>query len=250
MLPAETKRWFPFYKPSATCELRLICLPYAGGGASVFRTWASALPPSVELCAAQPPGRETRFSEPAFTRAGDYVASLLAALRPLTDRPYALFGHSMGALMAFEVSRALRAQGLPLPARLFVSAKKAPHLTHTEEPAYHLPDAEFADYLRKLEGTSEEVLANPELRELFFPVLRKDFELRDSYAYQAGPPLDVPLRALGGVADAHVGKADLEAWREHTRSFLGLHLFPGGHLYLGKQRDALLGLMLPDLLRP
>lgn len=250
MLAPETKRWFPFLQPRADAKLRLVCLPHAGGGASFYRPWAPLLPPNVELCAGQPPGRETRFAEPAFKRVEDYVASLVTALQPLLDRPFALFGHSMGALMAFEVARALRARGLPAPARLFVSAFRAPHLSALDERTHDLPEPEFIAYLRKLEGTPEEVLTNAELRELFLPLLRRDFELLDYYQHSPGEPLDVPIGAFAAARDTHARPADLEAWREHTRTFLGLRVFQGGHLYPGTEREPLVRAVLEHLPRP
>ncbi len=250
MLTPETKRWFPYARPLPSPRLRLFCLPYAGGGASLFRPWASLLPSGVELWAAQPPGRETRFGEPAFTRAAAYVASLSEAVRPLLldGVPYAFFGHSMGALMAFELARALRTQPVPQPRMLFVSARQAPHLP-PHQRAHDLPEPEFIEYLRRLQGTPEAVLENEELRAIIFPLLRRDFEVLELYEYRPEPPLDVPLRALGGLEDRPVGLAQLEAWREHSRAFLGVRQLPGGHLYLNEDRERLIRAIVEDLPR-
>ena len=243
------KRWFPHAKPRANAALRLFCLPYAGGGASVYRLWGSVFPESVEIWAVQPPGRETRFTEPGFTRVRDYASALVTAIRPLLDRPFAFFGHSLGALMAFETIRTLRAQGLPLPVRLFASARRAPHLPHTTELVHALPEPQLIDHLRRLGGTPEAVLTNVELRQLMLPVLRRDFEVLETYEHQPEPPLDVPLRAFGGEGDALAPTETLQAWGQHTRSFLGVRSFPGGHFYLNDVREPLVRAILEDLPR-
>jgi surfactin synthase thioesterase subunit len=243
------KRWFPYAKPRANAALRLFCLPYAGGGASIYRLWGNMFPESVEVWPVQPPGREMRYNEPAFTRAREYASALVTAIRPLLDRPFAFFGHSLGALMAFETTRALRAQGLPLPVRLFPSARRAPHLPHNAELVHALPEPQLIDHLRRLGGTPEEVLANAELRQLVLPVLRRDFELLETYEHQPEPPLDVPMRTFGGLGDTHAPAEALQAWGQHTRSFLGVRSFPGGHFYLHDGREPLIRAILEDLPR-
>jgi len=248
MLTPDQKRWFPNAKPTATSTLRMFCLPYAGGSASVFRLWPQHLPPRIEVWAAQPPGRETRFTEPAFSHPGAYLDALMLSVRPLLEeKPFVFFGHSMGAILTFELTRRLRAEGLRQPLRLFVSGKDAPHLPAKVDRAHLLPEPEFIDYLRKLGGTPPEVIANKELRELVFPILRRDFQLLHEYKYQAEAPLEVPMRAFGGTTDHYVAEKDLAAWAEHSRRFLGMRLFPGGHLFLNEQRLPLVQAIEEDL---
>jgi len=205
------------------------------------------LPRDIDVLPVQLPGREARLDEPAFARLEPLMDALFAAIRPLLDRPYALFGHSMGGLIAFELARAIRAAALPQPSHLFISARQAPHAPPRWPLPHTLQDAELSDLLRRLGGTPEQVLVDPALRELVFPALRKDFELVDTYAYRPGPPLEVPLRAFGATGDILVNAAALENWRAHTRHFLGVQMFPGHHHYFAAEPAPLLTTLLQDL---
>jgi surfactin synthase thioesterase subunit len=204
-------------------------------------------PQRIEVWPVQLPGREARFSEPALTRSTELIATLASAIRPFLDGPYALFGHSMGSLLALELARALREQSLPAPVCLFVSGRHPPHLSDRDTPAHLLPEPQFIERLRKLEGTPEAVLNNRELLDLMLPVLRSDFKLLETHVYQPGLPLECPLRVFGGERDADTLQ-DLEAWREHSRRFLGVRMLPGGHFFLNEQRAPLLQQLTADLL--
>jgi medium-chain acyl-[acyl-carrier-protein] hydrolase len=229
---AATDRWLPFVRPRPGAEVRLFCFPYAGGGASAFRGWAERLPGLVEACPVQLPGRETRFREPAFTRLTALVEALAGALAPRLDRPFAFFGHSLGALVAFELSRRLRRERGVRPTRLFLSGCGAPQ-TRAPAPAIHaLPAEEFREELRRLNGTPAAVLENDELLGLVLPTLRADFSLWETYAYLPGPPLACPITALGGLGDDAVGRRDLDAWREQTTGAFRLRMLPGDHFFL------------------
>jgi medium-chain acyl-[acyl-carrier-protein] hydrolase len=168
------------------------------------------------------------------------VEAAAEALHPLLDRPFCLFGHSMGALVAFELARRLRAEHGLAPTRLFVSGHGAPQLPDLPTLRYDLPDDEFVAALAHLNGTPPEVFAEPELLELLLPLVRADCEVCDTYEYQAEAPFDFPISAFGGSDDAEVPLAVLEAWREHTTADLDVRLFPGGHFYLNEQRPQLL----------
>jgi medium-chain acyl-[acyl-carrier-protein] hydrolase len=244
-----TERWLACVCPKQEADVRLFCVPYAGGGASVFRDWGDGLPGSVAVCPVQMPGRETRFREPAFTRLPPLVEALAESLRPHLDRPFAFFGHSLGALVAFELARRLRRdQGIE-PVQLFVSGCAAPHtrarggrLTHT------LPAAEFWQEVRRLNGTPAEVFDNEELRELLLPTLRADFALCETYTYAAGSPLTCPVCALGGLGDDAVAARDLDAWRELTTGPFRLRMLPGDHFFLKTARPLLLQALAQELL--
>lgn len=227
--------------------MRLICLPHAGGGSTAYARWAAELPKAIEPWPAQLPGRESRFNEPAFKRVEPLVEPLAQAVRPLLDRPYALFGHSMGALLSFELARAMRRLGLPAPVCLFVSAHAAPDVPLRREDAHTLPTPQFVEYVRSLGGTPPEILANEELLELMLPLLRSDFELLETYVPPTGPPLECPIRVFGGDRDPSVTREDLEAWRGHSERFLGVRILPGGHFYLQEQRAPLLRWIAEDL---
>ena len=232
-------KWLPPALLDTRAPMRLFCLPYAGGGASAYRMWAAALRSDVQLCAVQLPGRENRLGEPLYTSASDLVPALVEAMRPFLDRPYAIFGHSMGGLLAFEAARRMRRLGLPAPRQLFISSHRAPHLTDRSTQVHRLGRAEFIDALRNLHGTPEEVLANEELMQIAEPVLRADFQLCETYVYTADDPLEMPMNVFGGANDPDVTEGDLRPWSEHTRATTAVRMFPGHHLYVRDAREPL-----------
>lgn len=235
-------------RPDPAARLRLFCFPYAGGSAAVYREWGRLLPAEIQVAAVQLPGRGSRFTERLLQRLDGVVEQLAAELAPFMDRPFAFFGHSMGALTAFELTRHLRRAGGPLPERLVVSGRRAPQLPGERVPLHELPEEEFLDELRRLNGTPEEILESRELMELFSPVLRADFAVCETYRYAEEPPLEIPVSALGGLADPDVGREAVEAWREQTRAAFVLRMFPGGHFFLNSNRDAVVRAVSLDLL--
>lgn len=236
-------------QPGPRVRLRLFCLPYAGGGASVFRGWSAFAPPEIQLLPVHLPGRGNRFSERPLVRLDALVDQLADELGPFMDVPFALFGHSMGAMVAFELTRRLRELGRSLPESLLVAGRRAPHRPSDKRPLHALPEPEFQKELRGLDGTPEEILQHPELMEVFAPILRADFELCETYAYRAGEPLDVPISAFGGLEDPDVRRDDLQAWQEHTRGPFRLRMFPGGHFFLNGARQQLVHALSEDLMR-
>jgi medium-chain acyl-[acyl-carrier-protein] hydrolase len=228
----------PCPNPSAT--LRLFCLPHAGGGAALFRTWPAALPASVEVCAVQLPGRETRFSETSFSRWQPLVATLADDLSSVIDRPYAIFGHSMGALLAFELVRQLRRLDCPEPVHLFAGGHRAPPLPSLEPAIHALPDQAFRAELRQRQGTPDSVLENDDLMQALTPMLRADFAVCETYDYRPEPCLDCPVTALGGQLDETVPVQHLAAWRDLTSSAFEALLLPGGHFFPTTHQKALL----------
>jgi medium-chain acyl-[acyl-carrier-protein] hydrolase len=238
-----------YRKPRPQARLRLFCFPYAGGGASVYRTWGDDLPPAVEVCPVQLPGRESRMSERAYTNIDDLVAAAIPVLTPFFDRPFALFGHSMGSLIAFELARALRDRGGPQPLHLFASGHRAPQLSKDEAPIYNLPEDQFIEELRQFNGTPELVLQNAELMTLLLPVLRADFELVGTYQVKPGPPLSIPISAFGGVDDHEVSPEALAAWQAETAGPFSRRLYPGDHFFIHSARDSLLRDVSADLTR-
>jgi medium-chain acyl-[acyl-carrier-protein] hydrolase len=227
-------------EPVWDARLRLFCFPYAGGGASAFFSWQRSLPRGVEVRGVQPPGREGRVRERPIAEWGPFLDGLMAELVPRLDVPFAFFGHSLGATVAFEVARRLRAMGGPQPLHLFASGRTAPHLPMEDPPVHALPEPEFVAELRRLGGTPEEVLGNADLMSILLPLLRADFGLSETYEHTPGDPLDLPITGYGGVRDERVEPERVSAWRQHTRAGFREVMFPGGHFFLHEDRQSLL----------
>ena len=214
-------------------ELVLFCLPHAGGGTSVFHRLRSLVPSWLRLVPICLPGREARFSEPAYTELGPLVTDLADAIRPHLPRTYAFLGYSMGALVFFELVREFRRQNLPLPCLFIVAAARAPHLVPKLEPLHHLPDQQFLTALHcRYGGIPEKVRDNRELVASVTPTLRADFQVLETYQYQQATPLEVDLLALGGREDQAIMDPELAAWQQHITGCFSLQLLPGGHLFL------------------
>ncbi|MEU2061640.1 alpha/beta fold hydrolase [Streptomyces sp. NPDC013455] len=218
---------------TAACEL--YCFPHGGGTAAEYRRWARDLR-TARVHAVQLPGRGPRLHEPVPGSMRELVEAFVAHVPLPTDR-FVFFGHSLGALFAYEVTRALAAAGRPLPDRLVVSGFRAPHLPHPATGIHRLPDDELLDTVARLHGgLPDEVLASAELRETAAAALRADYRVLETYAWQAGDPLPVPLTVFGGEDD-RIAADELEAWSEHTSAGATVRLFPGGHFYL-RERPA------------
>lgn len=241
--------WLARLQSRQHAHVRLFCLPYAGGGALTYRPWASALSSAADVWAVQLPGRETRIQEPLYVRATPLVAELASALEPHLDRPYALFGHSMGALLAFALARELRHRRTVPPQYLFLSGCRAPQVPARDPPLHRLPEPELRQVLRELAGTPEAVLRSDLLMEIFSPILRADMELVETYDYRDEPPLACPISAFGGRADRRVTEADLEAWRAHTAQRYELRMFDGNHFFLHTCQSQLTRAIAEDLRR-
>ncbi len=242
-----TNTWVTFLKPQPMARLRLFCVPYAGGGASIFRGWQDVLPASIEICPIQLPGRENRYREPRFTQLAPLVDALGMAIRPYLTKPFAFFGHSLGGIMGYELTRYLRHQHGPLPVRLMVSAHRAPQIAYRMPVAHDLPDAELMRELRRLNGMPDEVLDNANLMEILLPLLRADFAVAETYRYTPEPPLACPISAFGGLQDEGVSAADMEAWQQQTTGNFRLHMLPGDHFSVFKERDPLIAAIGRDL---
>ncbi|MFY9820400.1 MAG: thioesterase II family protein [Thermoanaerobaculia bacterium] len=243
----NSERWLAYREVNPRARLRMFCFPYAGGGASAFRGWASLLPADVEVCPVQLPGRESRLRDQPFSRPEPMIEALADVLQPYMDMPFVFFGHSMGAMIGFELSRELRRRGKKLPFCLFASGRRAPHLPAREEDIHSLPEPEFIAKLRELNGTPEEVLQHAELMKLLLPILRADFAVNETYVYTEEEPLDLALSAFGGLGDKEVTRDDVEAWRQHTRGRFRMRMLPGDHFFVHGAKDLILEAVARDL---
>ncbi|WP_414620790.1 thioesterase II family protein [Calothrix sp. CCY 0018] len=227
-------------KPSPQASLRLFCFPYAGGSSLIFRTWASRLPNNIEICPIELPGRGTQMKSPPFTRMEALVNAIAPILLPYLDKPFAFFGHSMGGLLSFELARHLRKEYGKKPVQLFVSASRAPQIPSPKPPIHALPEAEFFQELRHLNGTPASVLENNELMQILTPILRADFAVLETYVYTQEPPLECPIAAFGGLEDQEVTLQELEGWRSQTQSSFKLQMFSGDHFFIHSAQSLLL----------
>jgi medium-chain acyl-[acyl-carrier-protein] hydrolase len=225
--------------------LTLFCIPHAGGGASVFRNWVDALAPLVTVKILQLRGREGRFREPPLTQLEDVLADLYRVVAPHTARPFAFLGHSMGALLAFELSHMLRRGTGRKPVHLFVSACRAPHYSQVDKPCSALPQSEFiAEVVRCYGGIPAAVLADDGFMAAILPAMRADFSILELYHAAERPPLECPISVFGGRHDTATPQSSLEAWGHHTTSGFSLETFEGDHFYLQSQRSALVARIL------
>lgn len=241
-------KWIsPYWKTSLRSQLRLFCLPYGGGGAAIFREWHRELPDSIEVCAIQLPGRENRFGEEPFLDVFPLVESLGSNLEVFLDLPCAIFGHSLGALIGFELIRYLRKAYRVIPTWFFASAFPAPHLPRRRPLVSHLPDKEFVATLRNEFDLGQAVVENDALMEMIAPTLRADIGSVERYVYIDDDPLESPITIFGGSYDREAQVEELDAWRIHTRSSFRIQLFPGDHFFIENFRVPLLKSIESDL---
>lgn len=240
--------WINVLRSNSQAKLRLFCFPHAGGWSANFRNWSNNLPNEVEVCSVELPGRGTRFLELPFNRLVPLVEELSEAIVTGLDRPFAFFGHSMGGLVAFEVARLLGDRYNIEPVHFFIFASPAPHLPRTKTPIHNLSDSEFIEQLRCYNGTPGEILNNPELRELFLPALRSDFEVIETYLYRPHSPFNFPIDVFGGLEDTSIDRKQLEAWRDRTTGDFTIETISGSHFLSGSSELLLLAKISQKLL--
>jgi len=247
--PPTESRWFPSPTLRPEARLRLFCFPFGGGAASAFRLWQSKLPPSLEVWPVQFPGRESRADEPSAEDWRRLVEEMAEAIRPWLDRPFAFYGHSMGGMLAYELTRQLRRMGAPLPQRLVVAAVLPLHtipesfLGHVEE----MPDANFLQTMTERYGSPMGVFVDPQARERALRALRADVRLVNRYLHVSEPPLEVPFSTYSGRQDAEVPPEKMERWRELVTGDFRARSFEGGHFFLFNSREAVQRALLEDL---
>jgi medium-chain acyl-[acyl-carrier-protein] hydrolase len=227
-------------------RMRLFCLPYAGGGASIYRSWPGGFPKEIEVCCVQLPGRENRLSERLFSSMDPLVEAMAEALANALDRPFALFGHSMGGLIAYELARHLQQRYKVTPNHLFVSACRAPE---TPDPIHWhvLNDEDLMAELRQAPGFPVEILEHAELMQVLLPIVRADSAVTETYVYRPAEPLSFPLTAFASEKDELISLADIEPWRNHTRAAYDLKLIDGHHLFIKQQAPQMIRVIVDKL---
>lgn len=227
-----SSRWLTCPRPDSTAPLRLWCVPFAGSGAAVWHAWAAALAGLAEIVSIRPPGRESRLAEAPLVSLWDYVTELMVQIAPYANEDYVLCGHSLGALVAFELVRGLRTRGLGLPRALIVCGARAPHHLPDRPLLHTLPRHEFISQVERRYGAiPAELRDHPEFLDLLLPALRADLEMYETYQHTFGPPIDIPVLALGGEDDAIVSRAQVLDWRAHASGDFEAEILPGDHFF-------------------
>ncbi|MFJ7326472.1 thioesterase II family protein [Streptomyces cyaneofuscatus] len=228
--------WLPFGTPPEA-DIALLCLPHSGAGASAYRAWGQGMPERIGVCPVQPPGRETRRQEPPLRDVGSIVPSLARDVAVTVEGPYAVFGHSTGAICAFELCREIRRMGGPQPEHLFIAGRRAPQLQEKHTKVGELTTEQLAEVLREHGGTPDWVLNDPAMLRMLHPVLTADFEVSEGYVYSPEPPLDLPITAFAATDDPRGTVAQLAAWEPQTTREFTLHELQGDHFAIFQQAD-------------
>jgi len=239
--------WFQVRRDSRA-RFRLFCFPYAGGSSSIFRPWIRQIHPDIEVVPVLLPGRELRLREAAYTRLEPLVEALTREIFPYLDRPFAFFGHSMGALISFELARRLRLERGLETEHLFISARCAPQVPGQDPEIHNLPDAEFLAEVQRLNGTPKEVLEHAGLMEILIPMMRADFAICRTYNYVPGVPLRCSITALGGTRDETATQAKLEGWCVQTTGRCRARMLEGDHFFINQHYQAILRIIAETLL--
>jgi medium-chain acyl-[acyl-carrier-protein] hydrolase len=245
-----TNGWVPSAGMNRSARFRLFCFPHAGGGASAFGNWSRRLPASVEVVALHLPGREERHRTPPLSQLEPLLHSLVEALRPYLDLPFAFYGHSLGAWLAFYLARRLRRDALPQPLHLFIAAARAPQLESRYPGIHTLSPNLFLDELRqRYDNIPAAIWNDPDLLALIVPPLQADFQLMESIQYPDEAPLACPISAWGGLDDAIISQAEISAWGMQTRASFFAEMMAGGHFFVKSHAPAFLD-RLSSAVRP
>lgn len=238
----SNSKWIRVLKSSNNPAMHLVCFPYAGGGASVFHGWAKLLPNHITLNAVQYPGRENRISEKPYTYIADIVPAIIENIGSIlnANEPVYFFGHSLGAMIAYETVKAL---GANAPKMLMVSGARAPHIPPREDQFHGLPVRQFWDKVAEMQGTPQAILENEEFRNLLEPMLRADFQMAETYHNLQKFPLSCPMVAFCGTHDEHVSIDDMRAWSGYTASAFNMHRIQGGHFFMNENPQSVLTIL-------
>lgn len=237
----DSDLWIRRYHPCPDAPARLVCFAHAGGSASYFFPVSAALAPGIDVLVVQYPGRQDRRGEALIDDIHVLADRIVDALASWTDRPMMFFGHSMGAVLAYETTRRLDRNGTA-PKALFVSGRRSP-TTFRSESVHRRDDAGLLSEVRRLSGTESQLLADEEIVQMVLPALRNDYRAIETYEYRAGPPVSCPIVALIGDVDPRVDADEARDWQRHTAARFDLRVFPGGHFYLNANQGAIVDLL-------
>lgn len=227
--------------------LRLFCFPYAGGSSYSFRSWSNYFPPTIEIIALEIPGRGIKIKDKPYQNIEPLVNEIALEIVPYLDKPFAFFGHSMGGLVSFELARLIRRQYNLEPVHLFISGRCAPQINNSKTIINNLPETDFIQELRQLNGTPEAVLNNSELMKILIPILRADFAVLENYVYSPESPFNCPISVFGGLQDREVLLEELEAWRKQTLGSFSLKMLTGDHFFIDSSQSFLLQELIQQL---
>jgi medium-chain acyl-[acyl-carrier-protein] hydrolase len=211
---------------------RVFCFPYSGATAQVFRPLTQLLPEGISIYSCELPGRGRRFGEEIPGTLTEIVEETFLSIKKIIDRPYVFFGHSLGGKIGYEMARYIRTHNHPLPKHLFVTGVRAPQVPKREKNTFDLPRNEFIEKIKEMGGTPEEIINNEEMLDIMVPILRKDFQIYETYRFTPDIPMPFPITAIGGIDDKFVTKEDLEQWSIHTSSLFDMHMLAGDHFFI------------------
>jgi surfactin synthase thioesterase subunit len=245
---AAANSWVITGMSKQDAEYTLFCFPHAGGGASAFRRWKEDLPGEIDLAWIQLPGRENRIRERPFSSMSELAPKLAEAITASADRPFAFYGHSLGARIAFETARVLRKRSERQPCHLFVGASEAPQLPWRHRILHNMPEPQFIEHMQeRYGGMPRQIVDDPELRALFLPTLRADVELLETYLYVPEPPLECAITAFVGTEDSIVERSIMEPWHSQTSRNFRLHLISGDHFFVQSSQGELIRVIAEEM---